>query len=890
MPIKYILDFVSLSHGELEIVQPLGLDEAQFKIVQEANELGRNVMYAGEGEDGSGSKFRIGIQSHKKALRRMLEYRHFLGYEAVVLFKIEFSETLFTVGQVDFNTATTDGATYFEFQIKQLGKIQQFKRGYDIPVNLFSYKTLDDTNRQPIMQYRVLAPAKPVIQYSSWESAPQQVEGEYAFSGQDGFFIAPFPRQVKTGIDNSVLPFTSLFDAPDLSEGTQIPIRDQSTLIRAVNNLTNIQVKVKGFKFTMGVTGFPVRTLLRINFGSGYELGQFQSITLFDSTSSVININNANYTVQIPLIPNTGVLWVSLSVISPIPPAGGTVSTANYNYSAGSIEITATSIAYDSIVQMCRVRDVMVENAARTSGMSVSAPRWDIIAGQPTGEFYEHFMTTQSMMRNLPDKPFNITTKEIVEGYLPFCNGGYQIIGETVFYGRYRDFYQDYEMGYYPQVVTDEIKKEVLPEADLKAINAGFSTFQSQKENEKANTQDEVHGNGKWFLPNKQAINTKEVKIDAVMSAFSLEDARRKALDISDTAATQDDSKKYVVECVPLPANDSRRIRKQTATLQHQATGTQLILTNKSTGNADENGNLTSNFSWILLGIEAGDTFTINSSVSAGTFVVASVAERVLTLNTPGGSPGFVAEDNTTFTYRVGNTTTYIWRTNEELTNYANLADGDNYVNLKNTLGRIVRNYYSEMLSTAILNTPFGNIKNTEYNNNPTAMTRFTFDNENVIEAGEFRPNNAILSGYEYKDVRLVMDFEEYNRLQELIPAQRGYIRFKDSKGIDRKMYPSNVAFTLGKDGKDSFCLVTGKEKYEMNALRIFSDGNVVTVNEKIQESGWRFSVNGNQEITIFDANGKRVGNTVYWNEVTINGVNPENVQELIVFLNGISG
>lgn len=889
MPIKYILDFVSLSHGELEIVQPLGLDEAQFKIVQEVNELGRNVMYAGEGEDGSGSKFRIGIQSHKKALRRMLEYRHFLGYEAVVLFKIEFSETLFTIGQVDFNTATTDGATYFEFQIKQLGKVQQFKRGYDIPVNLFSYKNLDDTDTQPITQYRVLAPAKPVIQYSEWKTNTigTVVDSDNPVQNPDFFNI--INQQVKTGIEDSLSFLNEYNDG--VNGGFKF-----FNYVRAATKLTNVKVEIRPDavyqylpQLNNGLTDKNGQVIIRVYYGQSEAAGQYTSIPVWNSTPFTGTTNQTQnippvLTVTIPNVNQTDRIWISFSSAT----KNGAVNRVTFGNP--TVKITATSIAYDSIVQMCRVLDVMRENTKRTSGMSVSAPRWDIIAGQPTGEFYEHFMTTQSMMRNLPDKPFNITTKEIVEGYLPFCNGGYQIIGETVFYGRYPDFYQDYEMGYYSQVVTDEIKKEVLPEADLKAINAGFNTFQSQKENEKANTQDEVHGNGKWFLPNKQAINTKEVKIDAVMSAFSLEDARRKALDISDTAATQDDSKKYVVECVPLPANDTRRIRRQTATLQHQATGTQLILTNKSTGNADENGNLTSNFSWILLGIEAGDTFTINSSVSAGTFIVASVAERVLTLNTPGGSPGFVAEDNTTFTYRVGNTTTYIWRTNEQLTNYANLADGDNYVNLKNTLGRIVRNYYSEMLSTAILNTRFGNIKNTEYNNNPTAMTRFTFDNENVIEAGEFRPNNAILSGYEYKDVRLVMDFAEYNRLQELIPEQRGYIRFKDSKGIDRKMYPSNVAFTLGKDGKDSFCLVTGKEKYEMNALRIFSDGNIVTVNEKIQESGWRFSLNGNQEITIFDANGKRVGNTVYWNEVTINGVNVENVQELIVFLNGISG
>lgn len=877
MPVNFYLDYISLSHGEVEIIEPQGLDAAQFKIVQESGELGRNVMYAGQGEDGSGSKFTLGIQSHKKALKRMLQYWHFFGYEAIVYFKIKFTDTLYTIGQVDFNTAETDGVTYFTFSIKQIGKVQRFMRGYDVPTDLLSWKTLDGITRDPIRRYKMLAPAKPVIQISEWK-APQAgmfIETESPYT--DPLYLNVVSQQVKTGIDDSL----SFIDtSQNASEGAFKFLN----YVRAATTLRNVQIEfvpdaLYKYKPTGGTANQKGQLRVFVFWGQSEAVGDYQSILMWESiefngTSPNQQIFPARLTATIPVVNQTDRIWIA--VVS----ANRNASRNRVEFGNPTIKITATSIAYDSTVQMCRVRDVMIENAARTSDMTISAPRWDNIAGRPTGEFYEHFMTTPSMMRNLPDKPFTITTKEIVEGYLPFCYGGYQVNApeETVSYLRYPDFYRNVEMGYYPQVITEGYKREVDPEADIKAINVGFNTFQSQKENERANTQDEVHGNAKWLLPNKQGLNTKEVKIDVVMSAFSLEDARRKALDISDTAATQDDSKKYVVECVELGVNDPRRIKQQTATLQHQGNGLTLTLTNQG------------EFSWLLLGIETGDSFTVNSSQNPGTYpAVISVSERQLVLQAL-GEPVNYASNNTTFTYRVGNTTTHIWRTNEELEDWENISDGDNYANLKNTVGRIVRNYYSEFLSTAILNTPFGNIINTEYNNNPTAMTYFSFDVGNVVEAAEFRPNNAILSGWLHRNVRLVMNFEEYNQLQQRVPVDRGFIRFTDPYGIDRKIFPTDIAFTLGKDGGDSFCDVTGKEKLERDLLRIFSDGNVVSVNEKIQESGWRYSINEYGQVTLYATNGKKVANTVYWNEVTINGVNPATIQELIVFLDGISG
>ena len=171
-----------------------------------------------------------------------------------------------------------------------------------------------------------------------------------------------------------------------------------------------------------------------------------------------------------------------------------------------------------------------------------------------------------------------------------------------MFYGREPDFYKDYEMGTFSQYPSEGYAVEINPKATANKLTVGFSTFESQKENEKANTEDEVHGNATDLLVTRTGSAAKEVKIGFVFSAFSIEAARVKAFDLNDTVATQDDNKKYFLKCLPLAANSPKRNRQETANLQHTGNGSNILtLTNEGT------------FSWVIIGIEAGDTFSITA-------------------------------------------------------------------------------------------------------------------------------------------------------------------------------------------------------------------------------------------------------------------------------------
>lgn len=880
--IRHYLDFKTDGHGKEYITEPQGFRDAPFGLRREEGRQAVDVVYAG----GSDSAFTITPMAQPNVFDRLLMYNNLYSQESEVLHGIEVNGVDYPLGEVDFGDADTDNLNYFTFKTIEIGKKATFKRRLDVPTNLFSYSTIDDVPCQPLIPLNIFAPAKPIVQLSSWKAQNNEISGSsIPLYGQDGVFVAPFPQQVKFGIDNSYAQAITTYEVSNLTEGNLQGIRDRSTLIRAASTLTNVGVKIKNVNLLKNSTGFYTRTIIDLSYGNSYQTGQFSNIRLYDSTQTVVSLTNQSFNATIPVLNNTDKLWITLSITSPFPLPGATpVSTVSFNYYGGELDISVTSTAPSSRIKGARMYDVMAKNAEMVAGMGINAPRWNV-----NGEFQYEYVTTQNLIRNITDKPFNISAKTIADDYLTFCNGDYQVGDNEVSYLREPDFYQNRQSGKFLQLASNTYRRIRNPKFKFGQFWIGYTSVQSQKENETANTQDEVHYNLKALLPTSKKFENKyDIKIGVIRSAFSFEQARRKAFELAfenkDNAATQDDDKLFSIDVLNFEPNDPQRNQKYTTALQHVARPMELTLTNKG------------DFSWVLLGIESGDPFIITNGGNARNYFVVAVFDQyiVLTPQTFTDQLQNIAEENTTFTYRIGQSTTLKLRTSEGFAEITGLEEPLKYPNLRYTIARCFRLYYQRMLATAMLFNPFGNVKITEYNNNPNAFTRIQGETDGIKEGDTFKPVQPLLDVWLHEGLKLQMTWQEFRDLVDSVQNERGFVEFLDSEGlIVRGFITEKGEYNITEVDEEEGYIIGEytcdlEEMYVPAKLELFYDGNILAINGEIKPSDTQFDYNQYQQLSIFNANGKRLYPEVYWNRVSYNGVIPATLEELIDFTDGI--
>lgn len=886
MAIKHQLEFVTSGHGKKEIQEPVGFDGADFTIQQEENRKGRDVFYAGGN---------IKLKIYKKTFQHFDILKYNLdryGFEAVIRYIISFDGVEYTVGELA--DIVTDETTYIEFTIVEVGERALFKARLDVKTNLLSNETLDGEEIEPVTLHNVYVKAKPIVQKSEWEWTLPELNENFIGYGQDFAFIAPYPTLKTFGIKDSAPPFEPYQTTVSLPPASELErIADETTVIRAATNLKDVKISLKGINLQVSNTGLFVTTRIRVNYGTSYTIGQFQSQTLFTSSASIINLVNKDYEFTIPFVNETTKIWIQISVSQPFSAPGATpVSNTNIQYSGGTMNISATSIAKDSVVPMVRLIDAMRYNAKSTANLDVSAPHWE-----EGGEYYNQFITSQALMRLLTDKPFYIETKGIVEDYLPEVNGDYQMLPDnTVFYGRGKneddDFYRNYEIANFTKNDFDDeyvglqggqiegFQTSFNPRFSIKSISYSNKIYASQKEETEENTYDIVHGMASFLTPNKKGLNKKDISFGWVRDAYSWEDARRKSYDISDTAATPDDDKIYILDVVPL--SDADRTNRETSLIKQDQDEALLVLTNDQS------------FSWVQLGIVQSTPFKILNGNNTGEYIVYNVTPTVLTLI--GGDPESQQPINLTFEYYVDPfVTTLVNRTNEGFQRIENLSEGTNYSNLNFTVKRNILNYYQSYLATACLYHPNEVMRLTEYKNNPDAITQLTTETEAGSEGVNFIPSTTPILSPLLKNVNIVMTLQDFFNLDALQRTERGFITTMNADGTLLKGYIKSMTTTViskgGLDGSELICKAEAQleEKYTPIEMTITAYDDTVIINGEIAPSGFTYDI-VELKLSIFDEVGRLLHNPTYYDKVTINGVVAESVKALGQALQSIKG
>lgn len=860
--IKHVVNFIKPNYGKIEVIEPIGFDAVDFGIEQEEGRLGRDVSFVGNRKS-----LRFTDHMHYTVFPIFMDAINDYGYEAEIKHEIHYTDDIIVLGEYDLANCKTDGKTFIEAGLQEENYRVLLKRREDINTNLFSSEDLDGNPITPVQTHNVLVKAKPTVAISKWESEGLIVEN-YGSFGQDFAAIAPFPQLTQYDIKTTLSPFYSYKE--DTFSNVEQAL-DEATILRAQTSLANVKIKLTNINLSVTTTGAQVTTVIRVGWGNSYAAGTYSFHTFFTSNSDFVDINDQDYEYTIPFLNNTDFVFLIISVGSGAGSSPTPVSTSQITYSGGDLTIEATAIAADTVVPMVRLIDALKYTVKSTSGLDISAPRWE-----EGGEFYDEFITTTPLMRNLIDKPFNISFKEITDDYYPEPYGDFQIEKDgTVFMGRYPDFYANYECGVFTQSnylkgkPTNQFQgyeKTYNPKFRINQFKYEYSSFASQKESEQANTYDILHGVRQSLVPITKDQNRKEVKVGWIRDPFLIEQARQKAYDLTDTAATQDDDKKYPLSIVPLEEAD--RTRTYTFPTQHVASGMTLTLLNDQT------------FSWVLLGITPGTPFIIvNPATNLGQYTVQSLDDRKLVLlKTSGGAPSDISEANTTFKYVITNIAAqYTIRTDEGFAEIENIADGDNFANLLYTVQRNTRNYYSQYLAACCAYTGDALIKKTLYSNNPEAYTRLSSETVGITEGEDFKPTGAILTPVLHK-AKLIMTFKEYFQLEENLRTYRGFIRFHDANGMPLTGYIQKGEFKILNKGYDEMEDYVGEleceieERYQPFYLELYKAPDTgLILNGVDYGSGFDWSIDSYGKLHIFDETGKLLYVPVEYNRVKVN-------------------
>ncbi|HYD90639.1 MAG TPA: hypothetical protein VEA37_04015, partial [Flavobacterium sp.] len=374
--ITFYLDFVSSGHGKRDIDEPTSFDGAEFIIEQEENRLGRDVS----GVTGGTSRLRLNALPEHCFDIIQYNFDRF-GFEADVKLGVRISDTETIIGQIDFNTFQTDGKSYVEFVVTEVGERALIKRRYDATTNLFSYTTIDDEETDPVQTSTVWRPAKPIINISEWET-PAGGGQSASVSGLGGegsnvFKFFNFSNVVKRyDIGNTLGYLQGDGEANDFG------------YLEAKENLQDIVVTISNLTYTLAGTGNGEG-----RFRLKYFIGTDDELTDGYGQGDIIKFHNmvddgnygeteATYTIEIPFIERGKKLYIYFATLTQ---SATNLDTYGFvtTIETMNVGITATEVGYSTIIQMARLIDAMKYVVQSAAALPVSAPRWEL-----GGEFY----------------------------------------------------------------------------------------------------------------------------------------------------------------------------------------------------------------------------------------------------------------------------------------------------------------------------------------------------------------------------------------------------------------------------------------------------------------------------------------------------------------------
>lgn len=889
--------------------EPVGFDAADFGIVQEDGRMGVDTLFAG----GTG-KFQFSKMAHPEIFEHLQNTIDLQGFEAVADLEIDYNSTgeIIIIGNLDF--FTSDNNTYGLIAIDVIlgEEFTRIKKNIEANVNVFSSLDIMGNVIQPVQKKKILLKALPLTQLSNWESTADPVNA-LAYVSRSSVDTPYNVTRVganngnvlkASGIDNTlsfIAPQTALNNA-----NGGIPNLETFTYVEFLDNATNVRIKITE------INGYSVQQVIQQLLGSaqvltgngktaievrvGFDMQTADVYTLWSKTHNYVKpfigvdvesqktFFPPELSLNIPFVERNKRIWIYVNPNASATFSEGSGVLSTYQIFAPltswKIEIGATLRSYPTVNDGLRLIDV-VKQVAKSAGLAdVSFPR-----AEQGGYLYDQFIFDGNLLRNLEDKPFNITWKYITE-WFPEQNIDYEIQSDgSIFIGNDEDFYRNSEMYVCDKMADIGLKDNFNPEFGLNLFELNFQNYQSQKENDTANTFDGVHGESQWKTPNINVTGTKEVKVNASRDPFSLEAVRVKAFKTPPSTATQDDDKKFMVDVFPKNRiSETEFMFTETDLLKQEFNDETQLLTLTNSGT----------FNWILLGIKVGYRFRILANptpFNSGLWNVEEVGYNYIVLSIVGNNnPSSLnnAERYTTFQYFISTSDIDgIGWTNEDFTQIEGILNAQNFGNLRFTVGRNIKNW-EHHLATANLYHSEKPFINTLYKNNPNLIT--TLYGVTLKEGADFIPKNPLLST---KLVTLVfkMRFDDYYKLMSDVRSyRRGFIRAFDAFGNPIKLYVKDMRYKQTASTLGDVTLI-GKKKHDPAIVNIDTNQgtNFISLNNnEYLVQRLRYEIKDNY-FYIKDQNGRLMYKRLTFKQIAFNGTSAQTQSQLINWLNPIS-
>jgi len=869
----FYLDFKNDNSGEVQINEPIGYAEIDFNLQQKDKGYARDISFSG-GE----AQFNF-VNYRNHYLDKLLYFNHFYGFESKVDLIIRQDGYPDVVSELDFASAITDDFEYFKCKVIQKSSLQIVKRRKSVKVNLLSNKDVDGNPIEPLVPKNMLFLSKPVFQTGIWKQQ-EQYELNLSTKGNRNYTINPAVNITQSDIDGMQTPF-------EIS-GAGF---ESMQYLECRTNLKKINIKLNGCSGLLqpdgdnggkGIIDFS----LSIRYGNDFATAN--NIVLLSKqlrqSSSDFSFTPTDYNVWIDSLVRGDKVWICYQFTMNETTLLGRLECFGF-INIESINITAESSSYSSVVPSFRLIDVMRQVVKSTSGLDISAPRF--AAG---GEFYNNRLVNGNFLRNAiyntdgTQKPFYISLEDI-EKSITEMNADHEIDTDgKVFFGTENDFYTTYESGFFNNTQFSEMNKVFNPRFTVNEFSYKYKNYQALKENEELNSADNVHGEAKYVFTNKMVENKKDINIEWTRDAFLIESNRRKAIEVSEDTASQDDDTLFCIDSLPTEGDVSIT---EISYLQHSydPVSNRLILRSDGSVNFQSLGITVDSVFYITAPDKNAGTYLVKPNAKSKDSVVDDIVatSSLLLLRT---SSGVISESNngervTKYIYILDDgLVPFTNYTNQGFTSIANLNASERYSNLRYSLRRNIHNYYQSYLATCNLYHKDISIKNSFYKNNGECIT--TYGGVTLKEGDSFVPANPILSPFMYENIIFSnVDFNDFVTLQNSIRSNRGYIRTIDNNDRVIKVYPINMKYEiLSKE-----LTIKAEEKYEPKTMTINTENRFIIINNEtyVQEIDWELKDN---KLFVYDKRRQLLYNGVFFNNVAINDSLTDDIQEFTSRMN----
>jgi len=851
---KFTLNFKSDNYGLKVIDEPFGTSDINFSLNQKPNKMGRDISFSG-----NEIQFEFtNMRNHE--LKQLLYYHRKFGFESVVVLTIEVDENNKYNCDLDFATAETDDLTKFKCKGIQNGSLQIIKRRTPIKVDVLSDVDLDGNYIGGLVPENMLLLAKPVVQASEWTQTELFSENIAAANSQPITVYAqvnPCQNIIKSGIEDTL----SFFQSKEIQQVNPFTTSN-FTFLTAKNALKDININIKDVLIHLetdvdnGGEGY-VDFNFNIYYGSSFANAVKHTLLNAYKTEHQTYDFSGNFFYNIASLNRGDSVWIQFDLKvrqSHTNVIGNLIQRFECftNISGMNIQVTAESTAYNSVSKSLRLVDVIKQIIKSNSGLQINAPHFESL-----GQFYDNRLVNGNLLRGIINKPFYVSLEDI-EKSITEMNGDYEIGSDgKVFFGIESDFYTNTESGFFNNTQFSEMNKTFNPRFMVNEFGFKYSNYQSQKENEEINSSDTIHGESKFVFFNKSVENKKEVEVDWTRDAFLIEATRKKAIEIKENTASQDDDTIFCIDSINTTF-DNEFI--EVTEMQHTYNNSTFLLTLTNDGSINFNS----------LGMQVGSYFYIQTpDINAGTYSIFSVSQNVLELNRILGITSTAGNGTRLTKYKYTLSQSFVPftnYTNQGFTETENLNASESYSNRRYSIKRNIYNYWQSYIASCNLYWKNKPLKNTWYKNNGDYTAKY--NSVKLTEKADIVPGNPILSPMLYNDIIFAnVEFEDFITLQNAIRSERGFIRTIDNNEQVIKIYPIDIEYSL----LEKKLIIKAEEKFEPSSMTILTEFDYILINNETRLQDLQYEIK-DEKVYLFDENRYRLYNGIYWMEVSVNG------------------